>query len=239
MISKGLEEIIQHLKKDIITNCNIIHFAESYPITYYKKIGEAVILKGISDRPWVYISCRNKEELTQIKAELSNDDKNFAIIEDWMIPVLVDEENIKWRLSCNKLYLPSDVEIPINGFATHGLTAEDAETIYYNSDYKEFLSIEYIKDRINKGIGSCIKVDGQPVAWAITQDDGAIGFLHSLPEYRGKGFAKAITIDIINKLRIKDMLPFVHIEENNIKSSPLAQSLGFKFDRKINWYEVV
>ncbi|WP_411682016.1 GNAT family N-acetyltransferase [Clostridium thailandense] len=72
----------------------------------------------------------------------------------------------------------------------------------------------------------------------MTQDDGAIGFLNVLSEYRLKGYGKSITIDLIKKVRKQGKLPFVHIEEKNEKSMKLALSLGFKKDRAISWFEI-
>ena len=72
----------------------------------------------------------------------------------------------------------------------------------------------------------------------ITQDDGAIGFLHVLPEYRLRGYARDIIIDLSKKVRKQGKLPFAHIEEKNEKSMKLVVSLGFKKDRVVNWIEI-
>lgn len=76
------------------------------------------------------------------------------------------------------------------------------------------------------------------MAWAITHDDGAIGFLHVLEEYRGKGYGTNVTAAMINKLLELDELPFVHIEEDNIKSMDLALKAGFSKDRRIHWVKL-
>lgn len=54
----------------------------SYPIHYIGKVGNSVIVKGKSDRNWVYISSKSEEELKIIKSGLNNEDRNFAIIEE-------------------------------------------------------------------------------------------------------------------------------------------------------------
>jgi predicted GNAT family acetyltransferase len=85
---------------------------------------------------------------------------------------------------------------------------------------------------------SCVRIMNKPVAWGITQDDGAIGFLHVLPEYRKSGYGRDITVDLINKVRNKGQIPFVHIEEKNEKSMRLAMSLGFTKNKMVNWLEI-
>ena len=76
------------------------------------------------------------------------------------------------------------------------------------------------------------------IAWGITQDDGAIGFLNVLPEYRRMGYARDVMLDLINKVRYEKKIPFVHIEEENEKCMRLAVSLGFKKNKIVNWIEI-
>lgn len=235
MNQKG--EITEFLIENKIDNINIINFIENYPIHHIEKIGGSVLVKGTSDRNWIYISSKSEEELKIIKSTLNNNDKNFAVIEEWMIPILTKGNNIKWNLSTMKLILFNEINIVETKHSMSQLAINDAEFIYNNSHYKDFLSIEYIIERIKNGLSSCIRYLDKPIAWGITQDDGAMGFLHVLPEYRKRGYARAVTIDLIKKVRDKNKLPFVHIEEGNEKSMRLAMSLGFKKDKIVSWFE--
>lgn len=231
-------KIIEFLKKKEIDNLNIINFMENYPIRYAEKIGDSVLVKGTSDRDWIYISSKSKEQLEIIKKRLDNDDKNFAIIEDWMIPILTKGNKMKWKLSTMRLILPRGIEIAKPKNHVEDLKIKDAEFIYENSHYKDYISIPYIIDRITNGESSCIRCGDIPIAWAITQDDGALGFLHVMSDYRSMGYAQAITMDLIKKVRDKNKIPFVQIEENNEKSMNLALRLGFTKDRLVNWFEI-
>ena len=66
--------------KNKSNNLNIINFIENYPIQYIEQIGDSVIVKGRSDRNWVYISSKSEEELKVLKQQLDYNDKNFAVI---------------------------------------------------------------------------------------------------------------------------------------------------------------
>lgn len=235
MISKN--EALGILKNDMINNINIINFIENYPVNPIEKISDSLIIRGISDRPWVYISCKSEKELKLIKCSLNSDDKNYAVIEDWMIPEITSGNKIKWKLSAQRLYLPADVFLPPSP-NFDSLKDEDSCFIYENSDYKDFLSLEYVRDRIHYGISSCIKKGNTPIAWGMTQDDGAIGFLHVLPEHRRKGYGRKIVLSLIHKVRNQHKLPFVHIEEENFKSMKLSLSLGFTKDKIVSWFEI-
>ncbi|WP_253205457.1 GNAT family N-acetyltransferase [Clostridium estertheticum] len=231
-------KILELLIKNKIDNINIINFIENYSIFYLEQIGDSVIVKGTSDRNWVYISSKSEEELKIIKSRLDYKDKNFAIIEDWMIPILTKGNKIKWRLSTMKLVISNIKVIAESKHSVSKLAVCDSKFIYENSNYKDFISMPYIIERITNGVSSCIRYMDKLIAWGITQDDGAIGFLHVLPEYRKRGYARDVMIDLINKVRDENKIPFVHIEEGNEKSMKLAMSLGFEKDRVVSWFEI-
>jgi hypothetical protein len=52
-----------------------------------------------------------------------------------------------------------------------------ATFMYNNSDYKDYISVEYIEDKLSKDISAGILVNNILVAWGFTHDDGALGFL--------------------------------------------------------------
>lgn len=237
-MNKSINAVLNFLKADLIRNMNIINFIENYPVYCIERVGNSIVVKGTSDRNWVYISCRNIDELAAIKKNLEDDDTCFAAVEDWMIPILTVNKTIKWKLSTIKLYLPENAVLPDSKYALSSLKAEDAQYIYKNSDYKDYLSKEYIQERIKNGISAGIYDSGRLIAWCITQDDGAVGFLHVMPEYRLRGYGRKVTINVINKVRQHGKIPFVHIESTNVKSMKLALSLGFVKDRYINWFEI-
>lgn len=137
-----------------------------------------------------------------------------------------------------KLILNNEIHLAEPEHSMLELTINDAGFIYENSEYKDVISIQYIIDRIINGLSSCIRCMDKPIAWGITQDDGAIGFLHVLPEYRRMGYARDVIVDLIRKVRNKNKIPFVHIEEENERSMRLAVGLGFKKDKVVSWFEV-
>ena len=116
-----------------------------------------------------------------------------------MIPILNKNNKIKWTLSTTELILFNETSIAKPKHSVSELTINDAKFIYDNSEYKDIISIKYIVERIINGVSSCMHYMGKPIAWGITQDDGAIGFLHVLPKYRMMGYAR----DVMGK----DLIP--------------------------------
>ena len=88
--------LIKYLQKNPSSNYSILNFPENYPIRAIEKLGNSVVVKETSDHDWVYIGSSSITELKMIKSNLSSQDRNFAIIEDWMIPILYERHELKW-----------------------------------------------------------------------------------------------------------------------------------------------
>ena len=232
----NLQTVIDQLKKDTFKNVNILNFIEINRVTHAEKIGESVFVRGISDREWIYISSSNEEELQLIKSKLSQQDKNFGAIEEWMLPVLTDGKEIEWELPTIQFYLPENTDIVKPEIETTTLSPHDSETIFEYSEYKDFINIEYIQSRIQNDVSAGIYENGKLVAWGLIQDDGALGFLHVLDDHRRKGYGYQVTLALIEKVRNNGKLPFACIVQDNIKSINLVKKLGFKEDKKKHWF---
>lgn len=232
------ERMLKLLCRDRIRNSSILQFMRSYDCYSFDQTGESVLVRGTSDEDWVYISSESEEEFSRLLNGLDEEDKCFAVLEDWMLPAIVENKEIRSRLTSLKLVFGEDSRILAEDPEVVELSISDAPYVYQNSKYQEYVTVEYIEERIKSGMSAGLHRDGMLVAWAITHDDGAIGFLHVLDEYRGKGFATKVCSSIISRLQAINELPFVHIEEANTASLKLAKKVGFKQDRRIHWIKL-
>jgi hypothetical protein len=235
---KKYSKIIKQLREDELKNINLLNFIECNSVLDIEIRGKSILLRGISDQIWIYISSSNEDELRFLKSRLHQKDKNFAAIEDWMLPVLLEENELIWDLSMTQYYLPDNIVIPKSEFNAIPLSLVDAETIYNNSEYKEAISLDYVKDRITNGSNVGLYEKDQLVAWGMTQDDGGMGFLHVLPEFRRKKYGFNITLLLIEELRQKGKTPFVYIEKENMKSINLVLNLNFKMHKGLHWFQL-
>lgn len=238
MINRDIvNRVLSVLEKDKLRNISVINFINNNKINDIIIVNNSVLVKGVSDREWVYISSADKEELKTL-CKNNSGDKNFGVIENWMISIIIEDNKIKWKLTAIKLYLPDDVVMDKPEYNAVPLLLDDVDFIFKNSTYKDYLTKDYISDRIRRGVSAGVYKSGKLIAWAITHDDGAMGFLNVLEEYRRKGYALAVSYSMINQLRMKKEIPFVHIEESNIKSMNLTLKMGFLKDRIINWFGI-
>lgn len=229
---------LELLEKDKKRNMNIINFMRSYPVQTCDAVGDSVLVRGRSDEDWVYISSESESEFLQLAEGLGEEDKCFAILEDWMLDRIAGNKEVSSRLTSIRLVYNEKTALPPLRPDISRLSADDAAYVFENSSYKDYISIDYIEERLNKGIGLGIRIDSKLAAWAITHDDGAIGFLTVLEQYRSRGFGTGVTAAMADWLLKHGEIPFVHIEEENIKSMNLASKLGFERDRRIHWIKL-
>lgn len=239
MNQSDISEVIQHLLSDKIMNMSIIGFISDNPVTEVLQQGKTVLVKGISDEEWIYISSKAERELRDLFDQLGEKDIYFASVEDWMLPTIKEKKNIEWALSTMRWYLPDDAEIPESNYKTYPISTEHIGFIIAQSRYKQFLTPRYVKERIKKSISACVYDGDKLIAWGLTHDDGALGSLHVLDEYRGKKYGTEIAISLINQCRELGKIPYVQIEEANEKAIKLVTRLGFKKDRRVTWIKCV
>ncbi len=232
------DDLIALLRGYELRNINVLNFIAENPVCGVEKLGTSVLIRGKSDRCWVYVSSMNEDELKNLAKKLSVRDNHFAAIEDWMVPILSAGKEMVWHLSMIQFILPEEVKLPKPNCEIKPLSLEDANHVYENSNYKEFISVEYVKERIFRGPSVAIREKNQLIAWVMTQDDSAMGFLHVLGNYRNRGYGYNVTIALIENLRKQGKRPFVYIEEDNQQAISLISKLGFARDKKIHWFQV-
>lgn len=228
-----IQKVIDVLKKDLDKNINTINFIENQEITFHKLLNKSSLIKGISDELWVYLNPENESDLKELLKFTKED--QFFFGESWVIPFIGEDPDFEWKLECEKLVLPKEVNIPKPLTNVFPLMETDAEYIQEHHSYADFTDVSYIKERIRNGVAFGIRVDKKLVAWAMTHDDGAIGFLYVLPNHRGMGYAQDITDKMILEIRRRGKLPFVHVEKENKKSISLAKKVGFIPHSSVTW----
>nr|XP_043901418.1 glycine-N-acyltransferase-like protein 3 [Solea senegalensis] len=92
-------------------------------------------------------------------------------------------------------------------------------------------SYNTVKHFISNYPSYCI-TDGQdqPVSWILLYEYCAMGLLYTVPEHRGKGYAKVLVSTMAKRLRAEGHPVFCFIEEDNIISYRLFKNLGFTED---------
>ncbi len=239
MISK--DEILKILLKDKLRNVNLINFISSYGIDEIRNEGNTYLIKSTSDKQWIYffyIDKPDEKEFEYLIKNLKSDEKHFAVLDDWMVDIIKNNWKVLWNISSIQMFYPDENQPQETKHIIRNLTLKDVKYIYEHSDHKKYMSLKYLEDRIRRGIALGLYDKGGLIAWILTHDDGAMGFLYVLPEFRRKGYGTEITYALIKEIRQRGGIPFVHIEKDNTKSMNLALKMGFKVHKNVNWLRI-
>ena len=235
---KELDTALNILKENEVENQSIINFIEHNPIFSVEISGKSILVRGLSDQAWIYISSKNKDELKELVKKLTREDKYFAAIDDWMLPYITAGRKIVWEIKTGKYILPEKAEISVDSNNVKPIHAKDAKHIHKYSQYNQYLTPDYFRDRIYKGYSACIYEGKTPAAWVLTQDDSAISFLYVMKEYRNKGYANTVLLSLIEKIKRNGSLPYMYIESSHNDTISLASDLGFEKEKTVNWFSL-
>lgn len=156
---------------------------------------------------------------------------------DTIRETLVDYE-LEWEEHCYLYYLPEENKDKIQVEESLGsLQPKDVDVINHYYTYQEEGSREYLLDCITNRPSSVIRDEkGNPVSWALVREDNSMGVMYTIEEYRKKGLAKKITMDLLKKVIDQGSIPYNHIVVTNTASQNLAKEMGFQRWGKILWF---
>ena len=226
------------LNKDREKYLAVLGFISNYPIEEAFIEGDSVLILGKSDQLWAHILSSSESELAILLEKYHIETKYYYSVEDWMIPLILKHGEEDWRMTTNRFTLNAQIDTDSPTCNIIQIDKSFASHMFNNSDYKDYLSIEYIEDRLNKDISAGIIIDDVLIAWGFTHDDGALGFLNVLPKYRKKGYGLEIMLGLIQMRKMDKKPIFGNIVPGNIASTNLVTKLGFKLDCKASWIKL-
>lgn len=232
------QQAIEILRRNEIYNLSIIGFiTENQP---EKIVGEggSILVQGSADERWIYSYAGNNKEFSGLLNQLKPNDKYFGALDEWQVETLKARGKVEWLLNAYQFHFPSGAALPGNKVKTRRLTVKDSEYLLSQSNYKSLITVKYLNERIQKSISAGIEVNGRLVAWGLTHDDGSLGTMHVLEDYRKKGYAREISFSLIRQCREEGKIPFLQCEVKNIPAQNLVESIGYLRDRSVSWMKL-
>ena len=114
------------------------------------------------------------------------------------------------------------------GVEIRDLTLEDMPFIlenYHNPGAYE----SHVRGRLQEGMVGGM-VDGQLAGFAGIHQEGALGMLEVLPQYRRRGIAEVLEAEMIARQLARGRLPYCHVLLGNAASVALQTKLGLTFE---------
>jgi len=232
------KELLEQLTSHPYTNLPVLGFFQNYPLEKHIIYNKSMILTGTSDFTWAFLSVADPNDFDVLLEKFAFESLYFANVEDWMIPQLTQQHRIEWKLFTNRYYLPDGVEVESTQETATALEQSSVKYIYQNSAYKDYTSEQYISERLSKDISAGIWMNGRLAGWGLTHDDGSLGFLNVISEFRGLGLGEAIFRTLIRAKREQNKPVFVNVEPHNKQSINLLEKLGLVYDRSVSWVKL-
>jgi|GEM_PF-2242630 len=212
-----------------------LHLLKSNRFEWVKVYGDNVIIK-LEDYFFVYWN--QKITFEELYNQIGERATTFFIVDDEVRDEVLKLGKQLWMAECNHYYLDNLDNIEEVKEDFDELTEIDVEYMFANFkeafDYDE----EYVKLQVQIGQSTCLRKDGELIAWAFCHDDGSLGGLYVREEYRRFGYAKQISASIIRKVFNHYGTVYIDIKKDNYKSISLSEGIGFKHIRNTNWLEV-
>lgn len=247
-----LAEFQKYLAQETEKNISSLGIIANYGLESCWRAGSSYLFSSLSDQLWgypvsfSYQSCDSGEDLELARIEFkkllqlcTEHLEYFASLTDWMLELLQENYQLEWVLQTERFIFKKELNFSAEITELQDLKPADAEFIFKHSHYQSFTSIPYIKERIAADCSAGIFLDQQLVAWGLTHDDGALGFIHVRPEFRQRGFAKLIVKKLIAAKQSMDKKVFLNVELGNKNARQLFTGLGFQLDRKISWAKLL
>ena len=191
----------------------------------------------IKDCYFQFLYAENESFVDKFNKEIEYDFFGFSGTNDIVLDYYMKDHLIQWKNTCTQLHYEGEKFhdiIPLDS-----LKLEDAEYVDKNYEYNNDNSLEKIKDAIRNRPTSCLRVLGKIVSFVLLHEDNSIGYMITLPEFRGKGYAYELTKDIVNKTIDSGRLPYVQIVKGNFKSVDLAKKVGFVEHGDVHWFGIM
>jgi len=221
------------LNKEYDKNVNILYFLNNNNFHSIYVLGNNVIMKLKNDG--IFIRWDKKTNFKYINDLLNLEDKKFYMIDDLVRVQLDKTRTSKWISQSIQYYFNNNHQLDKPKKKVVSLKVESVDYILENMHYKLGYSKELLLKRISEGLSSAVYEGDKLVAWAYTHDDNSLGGLNVINEYRRKGYARDVCLDLIKKIYARDGYVFLQIEKSNYRSKALFESLGFVKSHNITW----
>lgn len=242
LVKTGLSrEIIDFLKKDLPVTVNCLGLMENRPEldAYTDDVRDP---KGIIIRKGYFSYIYTKEDSfidDVIDTFINDGEYGFAGVYGSLADKIKDRFKVEWAVSGSLYYRPDgELDLSLIKNTVKGLDIKDVDTVFKYHKYQNDEYYNEIKDSILNRPSSAIYVDGELACWVLVHEDDLLGFMYTREEYRHKGYALDVTIDLLSKIIKKGKVPALMIESDNSMSPGLAQKCGFIKHSRQEWFGI-
>ncbi len=228
------QKALEYLSYDEILNIDIIQQIKRYDADILYAEDDGVLVKS----SWMYYISADSFDVAGKLVPMMGENFLFTAHNDYEVDAVLRKfpDIGKINTCYNAVYTGN----MIHGNISYEIRTLDESYLRFVRDtYKTFGDDEYILGRIISGeLFGAFDDDGNIMGFCGYHDDGLLGMLEVLPEYRRKGVAASLMTYLINYDIKRGYIPYSQIHITNESSKQLHRKLGFTLSKTpVFWNE--
>lgn len=228
---------VEMLTKNFLLNVDMLECIRRGSAKILYASNEGVLLIDIPSK--IYMLSSNNNEISKNLISMLPDDFNIiAIHDEFSFDLLVEKHNFSETMICyNTVYTKKD-PIPFGNSVVkiRPLTLEYKTSIINSYSKIDIVDHSYIENRLNANVMLGAFIDNNLCGFIGIHEEGSIGMLEVLPEYKGKGVGSALQIAATNVALAQKRYPYGQVVETNTASTRLQKKLSFELSKdKVYW----
>ncbi|MDF2675414.1 MAG: hypothetical protein K0R09_3686 [Clostridiales bacterium] len=238
--ASDLEIVFRFLEENLIINLNIIGIIENEP-------GAEIYVDDLKNPTGVlvrlsyfhYMYTENDIFIEKVIEEFFNKPGwyGFSGLYKPIAKKIRGRFENNWESCCEIYYFPEAIcSQKLIKNTVSSVKVEDAEIIDRLYTYRNEDSLEHIKKDIQNRPSSAIYNGKEISSWVLVHNDNSMGVMHTKDEYRNKGYAVDVTLDLTSKIIKMGKKPFLQINILNKMSPGLALKCGFVKGESCDWF---
>ncbi|WP_084756926.1 GNAT family N-acetyltransferase [Clostridium sp. DMHC 10] len=181
------------------------------------------------------------EDMKTAKEIISKIPQNANIVvchQEVYYDLLMSTYHFKDKMICNNSVYTKNTLMEVSKASPEIrlLTRDYIGFIIKHYSKKELCNDDYIGERIDAGVVYGAFIDGELCGFIGSHEEGSIGMLEVLPQFRRRKIATHLIVKAVNEMLKKGFYAYGQIEDGNEASTKLQKKLGFQISKeKICW----
>ena len=240
------DAIINFLSEDYLINLNILGYLENEPFAeiYVDNPEKPTGVLVKEDEYMHFLYSKNDNFIGEVAENyLKTGYCGFSGVENSIVEKLMKKlkgkGDLHWKYPCFVYYMPKEnLNLGLIKNEVRPIDIRDAKEVDKYYTFRSEDSLERIKKDILNRPSSAVYVNGEIACWVIVHSDNSMGILFTKEEFRRKGYAVDVTIDLASKIIAEGRIPFIQIVEDNHMSPSVAKICGFVQCGRATWFGV-
>lgn len=232
-----MEKVLNLLYSNYLLNVDMIQCIKKQKYRIIKLNDKGVLISS-KDNLIAMLSVIDINIIEEFINEIPKEAKIIVAHQKFYISYLKEKFNVVDEMVCYQSVYMKDKPFIIENNEIEIMTLDEtySEYVYNNYSSKDTADVDYIKNRIKTNTMLGAFIDKKLVGFIGTHEEGSIGILEVLPQYRKKGIGGMLQKYATNLALAQDRIPYGQVKINNENSIKLQKKLGFEISNDtVNW----